>query len=402
LSVTKSVLKHDPVWGVGPNKFSFAWAKYKSQDINNTPFWDVVFNSGSGLLPTFASTTGILGILALVFFFVLFIVSGIRSIFASVRGGANWETMAFFVLSFYLFVACFFYSGGAVLFLLALALAGAFIGLSATTHPKGAIVISYLNDHRQSFFSILFIVLFLLATAALAFKYAERLVSVSYFGQAVNASDITVADGAINRALALYQNDLYLRTYAQINLLKLDALVSKGQSSLSDSDKALLQSYLDEAVKGAQAAVAYDDTNYVNYYSLGGVFQRLATYGVKDASAKAIEAYTAAANLNPNNPGIQLAMSTTALGGKNYDDAKKYANTALTMKADYIDAYIVLSQIAKAEGNNADAIANAEKALALAPTNTDLQKYVDALKNGTKATPPATSTTSPVTTPKKK
>src|SRR3989344_9103269 len=49
MSVAKSALKQDPVFGIGPNKFSEAWAKYKPQAINSTAFWDVSFNSGSGV-----------------------------------------------------------------------------------------------------------------------------------------------------------------------------------------------------------------------------------------------------------------------------------------------------------------------------------------------------------------
>ncbi|MBI3305893.1 tetratricopeptide repeat protein [Candidatus Nomurabacteria bacterium] len=394
MGVTGSVLKENPVFGVGPNKFNAAWAMYKPLSVNTDPncygCWDISFSSGSGLLPTFAATTGILGIIALLVFFILFILSGVRSIFSSIRHGADWETMAFFVLSFYLFVAAFFYSGGAVIFLLALAFAGAFIGLSSSTNPRGEVSISYLNDHRRSFFSILFLVLILIATAALTFTYLERLVSVSYFSKAVTATEIPEAEVSIGRALALHQNDLYLRTFAQIYLLKLESLVSKDQTSATDEDKALLQSNLDRAVSGAGAAVAYDETNYLNHLALASVYQRLSAYGVKDAYDKAIEAYTKASTLNPNNPGIKLAMATASFNAKKNEEARNYANAALVLKPDYIDAYIVLSQIAKSEGKNALALEHAQKALALAPANAELIKYVDSLKGGGPAPAPTT------------
>ena len=89
MSVAKSALKQDPVFGIGPNKFSEAWAMYKPKEINNSAFWDVSFNSGSGVLPTFVATVGGLGVLAWVIFFILFIMSGVRSIFSSVRHGSN-------------------------------------------------------------------------------------------------------------------------------------------------------------------------------------------------------------------------------------------------------------------------------------------------------------------------
>jgi tetratricopeptide (TPR) repeat protein len=68
-------------------------------------------------------------------------------------------------------------------------------------------------------------------------------------------------------------------------------------------------------------------------------------------------------------------------------------SVTLNLKPDYIDAYILLSQIAKNEGNNEDAVGYAEVALSLYPDNKDLSAYVDALKNSKSSTvtpPPST------------
>jgi hypothetical protein len=57
MSITKGVLSKHPLFGIGPNRFGEAWSMYKSESINNTQFWDVSFDSGSGLLPTLTATT---------------------------------------------------------------------------------------------------------------------------------------------------------------------------------------------------------------------------------------------------------------------------------------------------------------------------------------------------------
>lgn len=379
MQVTKSVLQKNPILGIGPNKFGEAWASYKPAAINLTQFWDVSFNSGSGLLPTFAASTGYLGILAWLIFFILFIWSGVKSIFSSIKNGANWEAMAFFVLSLYLFLASFFYSTGAVIFLLAFALAGVFIGLSASSLQKEASV-SFLNDHRKSFFSILFIVLLIIVSVTLSFKYTERLISVSYFGKALTASTVPIAEESINKALTLYANDLYLRTYAQIYLVKLNSLAQKG-ASLSDIDKADLQASLSQTINGASLATTYNPKNYLNFKLLGSAYQTAATLGVKDAYSKTIEAYKTASVLNPLNPGLKLDMASASFSDGKNKEAKDYANSALSLKPDYIDALIILSQIAKSEKDNKDALAYAQTALSFAPANKDLIKYVDSLKS---------------------
>ncbi len=385
--VTKSVLKNDPIFGLGPNRFGEAWAMYKPASINATVFWDVSFAAGSGLVPTLVSTTGYLGILTWLVFFGLFIFTGVKSIFSGMKKGVGWEIMAFFVLSLYLFVSAFFYSTGPVMFLLALAFTGVFIGLSAANIDNEEISILFLNDHRKSFFSILLLVLVIVISAAASFKYAQRLASVSYYGRAFSASTVPAAETSINKALSLYQNDLYLRTYAQIYLVKLNSLAAKG-SSLSDTDKADLQTSLDQVASGAQLATVYNPANYLNFFMLGSVYQTFTSLGVKDTSGKAIEAYKKASALNPLNPRIKLAMASTFLADGKVKEAKSYANEALSLKGDYIDALITLSQIAKSEGDTENALAYAQTAFSISPTNKDLLKYVDSLKN-----PSSTSST---------
>ena len=380
MSITKEVLSDHPFFGIGPNRFGEAWSMYKPITINNTQFFDTFFDSGSGLLPTLTATTGGVGILALLVFFVLFFIIGIRSVFSSIKNRANWEGIAFFVLSLYLFVSSFFYSTGAVIFLLSLAFTGVFIGLTASNANK-EISISFLNDHRKSFFSILLLILIVIVSVAVSFKYVERLISVSYFGRALSATNIPIAETHIGKALALYENDLYLRTYAQIYLLKLNYLITIVAANLSDTDKVDLQASMDQAVKGAQLATVYNKTNYLNFQALGSIYQSLASFGVKDVYVRAFESYKIASDLNPNNPGLKLALSGVSKFLGKLGDAKDYANAALLLKPDYIDALIVLSQIAKIEGNKADAISYGEKALSFYPTNADLIKYVNSLKN---------------------
>ena len=386
MSVTKGVLVKYPVFGVGPNRFGEAWSMYKPAVINNTQFWNVSFNSGSGLLPTLTATTGSLGILAWIVFFILFLFIGVKSVFSSIKNGVNWEMMAFFVLSLYLFVSSFFYFTGTVIFLLSLAFTGVFIGLAASNSNR-EISISFLNDHRKSFFSILVLILVVIFSVATSFKYIERFASISYFGKALSASTEPVAENFIGKALSLYSNDLYLRTYSQIYLVKLNSIASKG-SSLSDADKTDLQASFDQAVNSAQMAAAYDPSNYLNFQLLGSVYQTVGALGVKDAYSKAVMAYQTASNLNPLNPGLKLAMAGASFVDGKVKDAKDYANEALSLKQDYVDALVTLSQIAKSEGNNSGALSYAQAALSLAPTDKNLIQYVNSLNNS-----PASSTT---------
>ena len=388
MSVAKGSLMKDPVLGAGPNKFASVWAMYKPEVINLTQFWDTSFGFGSGMLPTILSTTGILGILSWLIFFALFLIAGARSIFSSIKSNANYETVIFFVASLYLFTASFFYSVGGVIFLLAFAFTGIFIGLFYSSYKEGELSFSFLNDPRKSFFSIFLLVVLMIVSIASSFKYMERLISVSYFGKTFSAPTISVAENNITKAIVLYQNDLYLRTYAQVYLTKLDSIVAKG-SSLSPEDKTELQSSIDKAVSGAQLAVAYDKTNYSNWNSLAVTYNTVGLLGVKDVYDKAIEAFKQASVLNPLNPGIKLNTARVFLAQEKTKEAKDFAKQALALKSDYIDALIILAEIEKKEGNMSEAVSYAETALFLVPDNKDLIKYVDSLKNGSSVAAPS-------------
>lgn len=385
--VTKSVLAKDPIFGMGPNKFADAWAMYKPVSINATSFWNTSFNSGSGLLPTLAGTTGYVGIFSLLLFLSLFIITGVKSFFSSLKNGINQEITAFFVASLYLFISSFFYGTGSVIFLLAFAFAGIFIGLLHSSRKNAEVSISFLNDPRKSFFSILFLVFIMIASAALSFKYIERFASVSHFRKVFSAQNIPDAEAHISKAISLHSNDLYFRTYAQVYLIKLNSLLDKG-ATLSEEENVDLKASFDKAISGAVMATTYNKENYLNFEILGYVYEAVAPLGVEGAYDGAFEAYQTASILNPANPGLKLALSRVSFSNKKVQDAKDYANQALSLKEDYAPALFMLSQIALSENNKTDALLYGQRALSLAPSDEGLIQYVNSLKEDTNSSIP--------------
>ena len=178
-------------------------------------------------------------------------------------------------------------------------------------------------------------------------------------------------------------------------LSKINSVVSKGTTSISDADKADLQTSFDQAIGAAQLAISYDRGNYMNYTSLGFVYNTAGTLGVKDAYDKAIEAYKTASTLNPLNPGIKLTIARILFNSDKTSDARDYTKQSLDLKPDYIDALVVLSQIEKKDGNNSSAVSYAEQALSLAPSNQDLINYVNTVKGGGSANIPVSPVPSP-------
>jgi tetratricopeptide (TPR) repeat protein len=113
---------------------------------------------------------------------------------------------------------------------------------------------------------------------------------------------------------------------------------------------------------------------------LGSVYETVLPLNVTGALDGAAEAYKKASTFNPLNPSLKLILTRVSFTGGKVQDAKNYANEALSIKPDYVDALVFLSQIARSEGNSTDAISYAEKALKIAPSNKDLIQYVNILK----------------------
>ena len=385
-SIIKGTLASNPIIGSGPNRFAEMWAMHKPAVINQTMFWDSSFGFGMGLLPTFAVTTGILGIIAWIIFLVFLIFSGAKLFFSrrneSHKGNAL--ATAFFFGALYLFVAAFVYSTGTAIFLLAFAFTGAFIGLSLAEKPKGILSFTFLDDPRKSFFFILLLVVVMVVSAGIGFKYIERFASVPYFQKTLDATNIADAESNIVKTVSLYSNDLYWRTYSQVYVAKMNSLAAEG-ASISDADKAALKTSLNEALSGAQSAIAYDPTNYLNYKQLGDVYSTIIPFGVTGASDSATTAYEKASSLNPESPSLKLNLAQVAFSAGNVAQAKTYAEAALTLKPDYVDALVVLSQIAKSQGDTATALAYAQQALSLDPTDQNLIQYVNFLESSSSA-----------------
>lgn len=270
---------------------------------------------------------------------------------------------------------------------------GVFIGLT-TLHHKKDIVISFLDDGRKSFVSILVIVSLMVVAAGLTFKFIERFASVSYFGQASQAKSVEEGERLLSKAVSLYQNDLYLRNYAEFYLLRNVSLVNK-EGAPSEEDKLNIKSFLDKASLGALSAVDYNPKNYLNYKTLGNVYTTMGTLGVKDGYAEATKAYIKAIELNPANPGLKLSLAKVYFAEGKTKEAKDFATQASNITPAYfvnganlevnsfaIDVLITLSQISKKAGSTSEALSYAKKAQELSPKDKSITDYINSLQNG--------------------
>lgn len=369
--VAKNALRKDPVLGVGPNRFSSAWLSYKPEGVNQSTLWNVDFDAGVGLIPTFAVTTGVVGMIAWLLFFGLLLYRGFTAVLSLAVGRvSHYLLFSSFLGAVYLWIISLFYVPNVAIFSLAFLMTGVFIAALAETGISKNYDFSFLNDPRTGFVSVLALVLFIIGTVAGGYVLFQKFLSVVFFQNGLRSSQEGNIDNtllSISRAASFSEYDVYYRNLSAINIARLNSILSqKGVSQ--DTIKAQFQSESRFAITNALRARDLDPTNYQNWVALGNAYETLAPFGVQDAHEEAKKALDMAISLNPKSPSLLLVRARIDLE-KDKESAKTYIAKALALKSDYTDAIFTLSQIQADEGNLGSAIASVEVASVISPND---------------------------------
>src|SRR3990167_5825880 len=161
LSVSKATLSQGAFLGSGPNTFKSDWLIHKPVDVNTTHFWGTSFPFGIGFIPTQIASTGILGTLVWLAFFVFLGILGVKALAKIPESRAlRFALVSSFIAALFLWAGSFMYAPSAVMLILAFVFSGLFV---ATSRQIGIIptrVISFSRDATTNFLSTLFVIVF--------------------------------------------------------------------------------------------------------------------------------------------------------------------------------------------------------------------------------------------------
>jgi cytochrome c-type biogenesis protein CcmH/NrfG len=364
---------HNPVFGTGPNTFVIDWALWQPKEIAQTVYWNVDFSNGYSLLSTFAVTTGLFGLAALILFLVIYVTRGIQSIRIALQSTlSNYFIMTTLLISVYSWITIIFYNPNILMLMLAFASSGMLIGVLVYKQAIPVKDFSFLNDPRNSFFSILILLVLMVSAVSLTYVYIEKFTSIMYFSKGISGDgtmeSLSKSEGMLLRAITLDKNDIYYRNLSQVYVSQISALLANKEIS-QDALKSDLQLLINLAQEQAGLAVNQNPKQYLNYVNLGNVYSSLVPLSVDNSYESAMAAYSSASLLSPNNPSIVLAKASLEFIKKNNSEARKYIKQALDLKANYIDAIFLLVQIETDEGNLSEAIKQAELAGEMAPND---------------------------------
>lgn len=377
VDIVKKTFKQYPFFGSGPNTFASQWLSYKPADINSTVFWNTDFMYGVGLLPTFAVTTGILGVLSWLVFFAVYLYIGFRSLFAkSLNTFSLYLVASSFFISLYLWIMAFTYVPSIVVFILTFFFTGLFFASLQSSGLLTSRTYTFNTNPKLGFAVSLVLVSVFVLAGGLTYGLFNNSRSLWYFQKSAYAAntkgDLAESETYLNKAIDAVPYDVYYRAQSEISIAKINALLSQ---DLSRANKTEVQKFfsteLAKAITSARNAQKADSSNYLNWIALGRAYELAVPPQTEVAGAyeEAVRAYSGALERNPQNPGIKLLFARLEATKNNIKKAKEYTLSAISQKPNYIDAYYFLAQLEVADRNVKGAIESVAAAAVIEPNN---------------------------------
>lgn len=347
LQLVKETALRDPLFGVGPGRFESAWNTFYPIEINQTAFWNTPFENGYSALLTQSVSRGIPTTLLFLFLlgFALFHAFKLFAYHFKDQFGRFIAASTFILLST---TIAFFLLGtpNLVLYVFLFVYLGIFVGLGVMVHTHDMKELNFLRDPRQSFIAIFSLAILILTSAASLYSSVRRFASVVVFNRALTAQTNEQALARLSLATTLSENDIYWR--AKTSLL---SSLFTGEAQAQNPDKTKLQTYFTGAEQSAQNALAWESTTPANWLTLAQVYQ-LALGSSEGVATNAFSAITKAEALAPKNPLYLLVHAQIMLAQKDTAGALALIDRAISLKGNYLDAYLLQAQIEQAAGND--------------------------------------------------
>lgn len=319
--------------GVGPNRVSLAWDRYRDQSFNVGPLWDATVERAASTLLTFALTLGMLGVLALLLApFLVF-----RHIWhrrGSLAGGGV-ETrpdpdLAPSLLALVLFSAlCIYPCGPTTFFLTALA-----FGLSARTLSPSAITVTISSRWYRAISAI-----------ALVIGAALLIWALNMYG----ISQRDAARGAALFDAGAYETAAPLLGHAADRLPLPEYRVAASRAYLAwantiPASDPLSAPLIAQAVRYADLGFADSMNSYPLTIHRASLYVSLLHDGYPDAAERARSSINAALLAAPYRPEARYEQARFLLAEGDRTEALTALQEALRLKPDYRAVYELLQE----------------------------------------------------------
>ncbi|MEZ4195339.1 MAG: tetratricopeptide repeat protein [Candidatus Paceibacterota bacterium] len=373
-AITQHVYQDNILLGAGPNRFEDAWRQYKDPVINETQFWNTNFSSGNGFVSTLFVTTGLVGVVLFLVFFLSFLYLGYKLVFVSKVKSSSWNfvgTLAF-VSACYLWLMTFLYTPGAFVMSLVAIATGLTLAVWVQTRPEAGAVINVAYSKQHGFLLIASAVVVIVTATALFINVNQKYSAQVAFADAIvelsTTNDLAEYDKSLIKASEHNpKQDIYVVERARLRLAELNRL--RTLTDPTENDQAEYVKRLEEGIELARLAVTLDPSNPFNQALLGSFYGFIGGVDNVEVLERRNEAFARAKSLDPTNPEYAVLEAQLASQLGDLATARTSLNEAVKLKSNYTDALYLLSQLDIQEGNATSAIATTLSIISIEPNN---------------------------------
>lgn len=344
--IAKSSLRDNLFFGSGPSTFYYSFSKYKDNNFNLSPLWNVRFDSASGSLFELLSTVGILGTLSVL---ILFLIS-LSILFLSLVKNKDKELNSILLGLFASFVSLILlslsFSESNSLILISVLISIFSVASAVVIYPEkfGTINLSFRSSAN---YALALAAIFLGVSASVVVLFTMGLkmyLADAYAKEALNTGNIDQKIVYLEKSISLAPyRDVYYLNLANNYMAKANTAATTG----GQQDK--VAEFLGKAIDYGKKSVAIAPNKAANNESLALIYENASFYA-RGALESSEFYYKKVEELDPNNPAphLRIALVNMARANSETDEEEKkyYINEAIkkydesiTIKSDLAAAY---------------------------------------------------------------
>lgn len=385
-AVTTESLTNSPVFGMGPGNYLTAFNRYRPLNYNMSDIWNLKYLTATNFVFTAITETGIVGLSALILL-SLFIWRVIKDRLRSGRSEGQYVPMAAAISAIIMSVALLlvpFTHFLLVMYLILLALAAKtrvfHLNLSlkdlkdpSVTNKVPAIVAGV---------PLLLLVLYVYFWTV---KYMRA--EVVYAGALTSVVQNKAQDAftRMNKAVELNPRvDRYRISNSQLSFVLANAIATQATketaTQISDQDREQITKLIQLSIQEVKAAVALNPLRAGNWEVLARTYRSIMPLA-KGADQFAVQSYTQAILLDPHNPNLRLALGEILYSAKQYEQAQRVLELAVSTKPDHANARYNLAFVYSIQNKLDAAIEEMKRVVSLVkPGSQDATVAQEALK----------------------
>lgn len=374
--ITVETLKENLILGVGPGRYLAAFTRFRPITMNLTDSWNQRFLvAPNELLHTFTET-GLVGLLALLFLFWKSIglirsarQTGHKSsgadiallvlLLSSLLTPLNVVTMTLLVLTAALTVIELRDTPTSLVWdaqIGVVAIREGVVRVERTEGTGSALAAAAGTEPKNVLPWITLVPSMAIAGVTLYFVSRVFAGEVTYHKAlvAIVANDGTAAyNHLIETIRANPWLDTYHRQYADVNLRLANSLASR--PNLSDQDRTNVSRLIQQAIRESRTAATMDPTDVRNWETMANIYRALinVAQGAQDFT---LLTFSEAVRRDPANPRLRLELGGVFYGARDFENAIRNFQTAVSLKPNYGNGYYNLSLAYEQSGRLPEAI----------------------------------------------